>query len=158
MPNKDWNRMTSGNRIIRLSPDHQRKINQLVEANPDRFRDADDFIFRAIDVFLSWEKNPVKTIEKLTDMEPTILQFAFMQSMMEPDILKEIYPGYPEKYGNQWTEFLNSMHDANNSTKESKVNQQAFASYNEFENIQNNLDATREFIKQINFNKMILIQ
>jgi 5-bromo-4-chloroindolyl phosphate hydrolysis protein len=63
--------MTSGNRIIRLSPDHQRKINQLVEANPDRFRDADDFIFRAIDVFLSWEKNPVKTIEKLTDMVPS---------------------------------------------------------------------------------------
>ena len=154
MSNKDWNRMTSGNRIIRLSPDHQRKINQLVEANPDRFRDADDFIFRAIDVFLSWEKNPVKTIEKLTDMEPTILQFAFMQSMMEPDILKEIYPGYPEKYGNQWTEFLNSMPDANNSTNESKVSQQTFASDNEFENIQNNLDATREFIKQINFNEI----
>ena len=57
--------MTSGNRIIRLSPDHQRKINQLVEASPDRFRDADDFIFRAIDVFLSWEKNPVKVIDKL---------------------------------------------------------------------------------------------
>ena len=112
--------MTSGNRIIRLSPDHQRKINQLVEANPDRFRDADDFIFRAIDVFLSWEKNPVKTIEKLTDMEPTILQFAFMQSMMEPDILKEIYPGYPEKYGSEWTEFLNSIPDTNKTTNETR--------------------------------------
>ncbi len=154
MPNKDWNRMTSGNRIIRLSPDHQRKINQLVEANPDRFRDADDFIFRAIDVFLSWEKNPVKTIEKLTDMEPTILQFAFMQSMMEPDILKEIYPGYPEKYGSEWTEFLNSIPDTNKTTNESEATQQAFASDNEFENIQINLDATREFVKQINFNEI----
>ena len=96
--------MTSGNRIIRLSPDHQRKINQLVEANPDRFRDADDFVFRAIDVYLAWEKNPVKVIDKLTDMEPTMLQFAFMQSMVEPAVLKEIYPGYPEKYGNEWKE------------------------------------------------------
>ena len=154
MPNKDWNRMTSGNRIIRLSPDHQRKINQLVEANPDRFRDADDFIFRAIDVFLSWEKNPVKTIEKLTDMEPTILQFAFMQSMMEPNILKEIYPGYPEKYGNEWTEFLNSIPDTNKTTNESEATRQSFASDNEFENIQINLDATREFVKQINFNEI----
>ena len=70
--------MTSGNRIIRLSPDHQRKINQLVEASPDRFRDADDFIFRAIDVFLSWEKNPVKVIDKLTDMEPTTVSYTHL--------------------------------------------------------------------------------
>ena len=39
----------SGGKIVRLSPDHKNKINQLVETNPDRFRDANDFIFRAID-------------------------------------------------------------------------------------------------------------
>tara|TARA_B100000029_G_scaffold405238_1_gene405538 strand:+ start:70 stop:1416 length:1347 start_codon:yes stop_codon:yes gene_type:complete len=146
--------MTSGNRIIRLSPDHQRKINQLVEANPDRFRDADDFVFRAIDVYLAWEKNPVKVIDKLTDMEPTMLQFAFMQSMVEPAVLKEIYPGYPEKYGNEWKEFLNSIPVGEKSEIESQVPQQTFASDNEFENVQTNLDVTREFIKQINFNEI----
>ena len=146
--------MTSGNRIIRLSPDHQRKINQLVEANPDRFRDADDFVFRAIDVYLAWEKNPVKVIDKLTDMEPTMLQFAFMQSMVEPAVLKEIYPGYPEKYGNEWKEFLNSIPVGEKSEIESQVPQQIFASDNEFENVQTNLDVTREFIKQINFNEI----
>ena len=143
--------MTSGNRMIRLSPDHQRKINQLVEANPDRFRDVDDFIFRAIDVYLAWEKNPVKVIDKLTDMEPTMLQFAFMQSMVEPAVLKEIYPGYPEKYGNVWNEFLSSIPVTNKTTNELEVAQQTFESDNEFENIQTNLDITREFIKQINF-------
>ena len=146
--------MTSGNRIIRLSPDHQRKINQLVEANPDRFRDADDFVFRAIDVYLAWEKNPVKVIDKLTDMEPTMLQFAFMQSMVEPAVLKEIYPGYPEKYGNEWKEFLNSIPVGEKSEIESQVPQQIFASDKEFENLQTNLDVTREFIKQINFNEI----
>ena len=146
--------MTSGNRIIRLSPDHQRKINQLVEANPDRFRDADDFVFRAIDVYLAWEKNPVKVIDKLTDMEPTMLQFAFMQSMVEPAVLKEIYPGYPEKYGNGWKEFLNSIPVGEKSEIESQVPQHTFASDNEFENVQTNLDVTREFIKQINFNEI----
>ena len=85
----------SGGKIVRLSPDHKNKINQLVETNPDRFRDANDFIFRAIDVFLAWEKNPIKVIEKLTDMEPTMPQFAFMQSMVDSDVLKQIYPGYP---------------------------------------------------------------
>ena len=154
MPTKDWNRMTSGNRIVRLSPDHQRKITQLVEASTDRFRDADDFIFRAIDVFLAWEKNPVKVIDKLTDMEPTMLQFAFMQSMMEPDILKQIYPGYPEKYGNEWKEFLNSIPVTNKTTNELEVTQKTFESDNEFENIKTNLNATREFIKQINFNEI----
>ena len=155
MPSKDWNRMTSGNRIVRLSPDHQRKINQLVETNPDRFRDSNDFIFRAIDVFLAWEKNPVKVIDKLTDMEPTMLQFAFMQSMVEPAVLKEIYPGYPEKYGNVWNEFLSSIPVTNKTTNELEVAQQTFESDNEFENIQTNLDITREFIKQINFNEIV---
>ena len=154
MSNKDWERMTSGNRMIRLSPDHQRKINQLVEANPDRFRDVDDFIFRAIDVYLAWEKNPVKVIDKLTDMEPTMLQFAFMQSMVEPTVLKQIYPGYPEKYGSEWKEFLDSMPATDKTTNESEVTQQTFATDNEFENVQTNLDITKEFIKQINFNEI----
>ena len=30
----------SGGKIVRLSPDHKNKINQLVETNPDRFRDG----------------------------------------------------------------------------------------------------------------------
>ena len=154
MSNKDWERMTSGNRMIRLSPDHQRKINQLVEANPDRFRDVDDFIFRAIDVYLAWEKNPVKVIDKLTDMEPTMLHFAFMQSMVEPTVLKQIYPGYPEKYGSEWKEFLDSMPATDKTTNESEVTQQTFATDNEFENVQTNLDITKEFIKQINFNEI----
>tara|TARA_B100001750_G_scaffold196882_1_gene169238 strand:+ start:1503 stop:2873 length:1371 start_codon:yes stop_codon:yes gene_type:complete len=152
--NKDWERMTSGNRMIRLSPDHQRKINQLVEANPDRFRDVDDFIFRAIDVYLAWEKNPVKVIDKLTDMEPTMLQFAFMQSMVEPTVLKQIYPGYPEKYGSEWKEFLDSIPATDKTTNESEVTQQTFTTDNEFENVQTNLDITKEFIKQINFNEI----
>ena len=146
--------MTSGNRMIRLSPDHQRKINQLVEANPDRFRDVDDFIFRAIDVYLAWQKNPVKVIDKLTDMEPTMLQFAFMQSMVEPTVLKQIYPGYPEKYGSEWKEFLDSIPATDKTTNESEVTQQTFATDNEFENVQTNLDITKEFIKQINFNEI----
>ena len=154
MSNKDWERMTSGNRMIRLSPDHQRKINQLVEANPDRFRDVDDFIFRAIDVYLAWEKNPVKVIDKLTDMEPTMLQFAFMQSMVEPAVLKQIYPGYPEKYGSEWKEFLDSIPATDKTTNESEVTQQTFTTDNEFENVLTNLDITKEFIKQINFNEI----
>ena len=146
--------MTSGNRMVRLSPDHQRKINQLVDANPDRFRDVDDFIFRAIDVYLAWEKNPVKVIDKLTDMEPTIPQFAFMQSMMESDVLRQIYPGYPEKYGNAWKEFLNSIPATEKAMSISEVAEKTVASDNEFETIQNNLSATKEFIKQINFNEI----
>ena len=154
MSNNDWTRMTSGNRMVRLSPDHQRKINQLVDANPDRFRDVDDFIFRAIDVYLAWEKNPVKVIDKLTDMEPTIPQFAFMQSMMESDVLRQIYPGYPEKYGNAWKEFLNSIPATEKDMSISEVAEKTVASDNEFEIIQNNLSATKEFIKQINFNEI----
>ena len=138
------------NKIIKLSPDHQRKINQLVEANPDRFRDADDFIFRAIDVFLAWEKNPLKTIDKLTDMEPTMLQFAFMQNMVEPAALKQMYPGYPEKYGDVWIQFSHSI--SNTSTNELVGNEQASDSDNEFEKVNTNLNISREFIKQINFN------
>jgi Arc/MetJ-type ribon-helix-helix transcriptional regulator len=143
----------SGGKIVRLSPDHKRKINQLVEANPDRFRDADDFIFRAIDVFLAWEKNPVKTIEKLTDMEPTMLQFAFMQSVMASDMLKQIYPGYPEKYGDAWDQFSNSIPNAN--MVESELGrEEALEPNNEFERINSNLTTSREYVKQINFKEI----
>ena len=141
----------SGGKIVRLSPDHKNKINQLVETNPDRFRDANDFIFRAIDVFLAWEKNPIKVIEKLTDMEPTMPQFAFMQSMVDSDVLKQIYPGYPEKYGEAWNQFLRSVPNLDSNTNESQVIEQVFESDYEFEKIHSNLNSSREFIKQINF-------
>ena len=144
----------SGGKIVRLSPDHKNKINQLVETNPDRFRDANDFIFRAIDVFLAWEKNPIKVIEKLTDMEPTMPQFAFMQSMVDSDVLKQIYPGYPEKYGGAWNQFLRSVPNLDSNTNESQVIEQVFESDYEFEKIHSNLNSSREFIKQINFNNI----
>ena len=40
------------------------------------------------------------------------------------------------------------------TTNESEVTQQTFATDNEFENVQTNLDITKEFIKQINFNEI----
>ena len=83
-----------------------------------------------------------------------MLQFAFMQSMVEPTVLKQIYPGYPEKYGSEWKEFLDSIPATDKTTNESEVTQQTFTTDNEFENVQTNLDITKEFIKQINFNEI----
>ena len=50
---------TASTRDYKISPDHFRKIQEHLEANPDRFNDVREFVFRAIDIFLAWETDPL---------------------------------------------------------------------------------------------------
>jgi len=136
-----------------LTPDHMRKINQLIKEAPERFGSVDEFLFRAIDIFLTWERNPQRTISKMTDMDPTMPQYALMSQMMDANALADMYPGYPEKFGIEWQQYLDSIPKQEqypaSTTGNNETNQKAIKS--DFANMQKNLEPAREFIRQINF-------
>jgi len=143
--------------IVSLTPDHLRKINQLIEDSPDRFGSVEEFLFRAIDVFLTWEKNPKATIPKMTEMDPTIPQYALMSQTMDAKALADMYPGYPEKFGAAWQQYLESnpkqeLQSTSVGKGESTPGRKATQSEYDFENMQKNLEQSREFVKQVNFN------
>ena len=82
---------------IKLTPDHRKKISQLLQDYPDRFLDARDCVSRALDVFLTWEKDPINSMTKMAEMEPTMKQFQFMKMALNPEKLKEMHPEFPGK-------------------------------------------------------------
>jgi len=141
-----------------LTPDHLRKINKLIVESPDRFGSLEEFLFRAIDVFLTWERNPKLTISKMTDMDPTIPQYALMSQTMDAKALGDMYPGYPEKFGGEWRQYLDSIPKeelqntvSTTSNAELAPTQKTRQPESDFENMQKNLEQSREFIKQVNF-------
>lgn len=85
---------------IELTPDHRKKITQLLSERPNRFLDARDFVGRAIDIFLTWERTPEKASAKMAEMDPTMEQFALAASMMKPEELENV-SGIPEKFWQQ---------------------------------------------------------
>ena len=135
---------------IELTPDHRKKIQHLFSEHPDRFLDARDFVGRAIDIFLTWERTPEKATAKMSEMDPTMEQFVLMSQMMQPKELEKIYPGYPEKFGNKWKEFIKSSPPGMaTKTNESKRQREARQSERDFEEMQENTLKSCEFIKQV---------
>ena len=146
---------------IELSPTHRKKISELLNDRPDRFRDSREFIERAIDVFLTWEIDPKNAQTKMMEMEPTMRQFAFMQSMMKTAEIKMMYPGYPEKFGKAWDEFeaankemLTKTPSQETNTEQSKRQMDARQSERDFEKMQEEIQASYDFIKQIKFDEI----
>lgn len=77
------------------------RIDSLVKNG--RFDDVDDFVDRAIDVFLAWEINPPGAMQKMMELDPVIEQYAHMVRMgMDYTQLQMMYPEYPEKFGSAW--------------------------------------------------------
>ena len=89
---------TASTRDYKISPDHFRKIQEHLEANPDRFNDTREFVFRAIDIFLAWETDPLTGKKKMNEMLPTIPQLAMMKVSAKPEIIEQMFPGLLEKH------------------------------------------------------------
>ena len=94
-----------GDYIYKVKRTISERIDNLVKAG--RFEDKDDFINRAIDVFFAWETNPAGAQMKMMELDPTLAQYQHMVSMGFPySELKMMYPMYPEKFGEVWTNLL----------------------------------------------------
>jgi len=140
--------------ILKITPDHRKKIAQVVADNPDRFLDARDFVEKALDIFLTWEKEPFETMNKIAEMEPTMKQFQMMKITMNPEQLKKIHPEFPEKWGSKWTEFekANPVKMPENST--SQKQQDARQSEKDFEKIQEKMLEANNFLRETKFNEI----
>jgi hypothetical protein len=140
---------------IKLTPDHRKKIAQLLEDSPDRFLDARDFVSRALDVFLTWEKDPFNSMTKMAEMEPTMKQFQCMSRMMNPQQLKEMHPDFPEVWGSKWKEFLekNPIQIPESST--SQKQHDARKSEKDFEKIQENMVDANNYLRETKFEGIV---
>ncbi len=140
---------------VKLTPDHRKKISQLLEDYPDRFLDARDFVSRALDVFLTWEKDPINSMTKMAEMEPTMKQFQFMKMALNPEKLKEMHPEFPGKWGNKWNEFEKAnpiqIPESNSSQKQHKARK----SEKDFEKIQENISEANNYLREIKFDDVI---
>ena len=138
----------------KISPDHQKKIARALESG--RFNDSREFVFRAIEVFLAWETNPQMATQKMTEMSPTPAQYALMQGMMDANALKQMYPGYPEAFGEEWDEFLQNNPNAvpqqeSTSMGDAQNQQKARKHKGDLQILRGRQEETREYIKQIDF-------
>ena len=101
------NNMSSdeNNNLYEITPTHLDRISDLVEKK--RFKNQDHFLDHAIDVILAWETEPVKAMDEMMKINPTIAQYSHMVMMgMEITELKKMYPKYPGNFGKAWDEAL----------------------------------------------------
>ena len=143
----------------KISPDHQKKIARALESG--RFNDSREFVFRAIEVFLAWETNPSMAVQKMTEMSPTTAQYALMQGMMDANALQQMYPGYPEAFGEEWNEFLKNNPNAvpqqeSSSMGDAKNQQRARKHEGDLQILRDRHDKTVEYIEQIDFKEISL--
>ena len=143
----------------KISPDHQKKIARALESG--RFNDSREFVFRAIEVFLAWETNPQMATQKMTEMSPTTAQYALMQGMMDANHLQQMYPGYPEAFGEEWNEFLKNNPNAvpqqeSSSMGDAKNQQRARKHEGDLQILRDRHDKTLEYIEQIDFKEISL--
>jgi hypothetical protein len=143
-------------RKYEVSPTHFHKIQQLLKEYPDRYNNEREFIFRAIDIFLTWETDPLFARKKMEELEPTIGQFAQMKMMMKPDQVEEMYPGFEERNYEEIQKFItkNPAYAGNIQTPEQEQLHER-KSQHDFEKLVGSMNETSEFIRDIDFNYII---
>ena len=139
-------------RKYEVSPTHFHKIQQLLKDYPNRYNNEREFIFRAIDIFLTWETDPLFAKKKMAELEPTIGQFAQMKMMMKPDEVEGMYPGFEERNYEEIQKFIkkNPDYSGNIQTPEQEQSHER-ESQRDFEKLVGSMDETTEFIRDIDF-------
>ena len=139
-------------RKYEVSPTHFHKIQQLLKNYPDRYNNEREFIFRAIDIFLTWETDPLFARKKMEELEPTIGQFAQMKMMMKPDQVEDMYPGFEERNYEEIQKFIkkNPAYAGNIQTPEQEQSHERESLF-DFEKLVGSMDKTSEFIRDIDF-------
>jgi len=88
-----------------ISETHMDKIEGLIAKK--RYKSKDSFIDQAIEVFLTWEYNPLRTMEEMAKVRPTLDQYGYMIRMgIDHATLKQTYPNYPERFEDSWKTYL----------------------------------------------------
>ena len=133
-------------------------VNQDLEADlvdflekTDRFTDVRNFLERAIEVFLAWEQDPQKSTIVMAKWNPTMEQYQILSMMMKPEQLANMWKGkdWPKKWGNEWIEFQKSHPMEVPDTDEAQKRMNKRKSEKDFEEIQKNMEDSRDFVREI---------
>ena len=88
--------------IITLSDEDKDRIKEFI---PKRFGTIQEFVTRAINVNAAWEEDPFTSSKVFGQKSPTIKQYHFLKMAMSPQLLSEMFPNYPDKFGEEWDEY-----------------------------------------------------
>ena len=140
--------------LYEIGPVHSESITELVTKR--RFKNKDDFINRAIEVFLAWERNPTNAFTEMQKVPPTLDQFAHLINVGYPyKELQKTYPNYPEKWGDEWLVYLSEHEGLEEKWEGSKKVQDkqnsARASLKDFEKTLSRQPESKTWVKNKNF-------
>jgi len=88
--------------IITLSDEDKDRIKEFI---PKRFGTIQEFVTRAINVNAAWEEDPFTSSKVFGQKSPTIKQYHYLKMAMSPQLLSEMFPNYPDKFGEEWDEY-----------------------------------------------------
>jgi hypothetical protein len=92
--------------IITLSDEDKDRIKEFI---PKRFGTIQEFVTRAINVNAAWEEDPFTSPKVFGQKAPTIKQYHFLKMSMSPQLLNDMFPNYPNKFGEEWDEYEKNM-------------------------------------------------
>ena len=140
---------------LSVSPGQAKNIRDYLKENPRRFKNADEFVFRALDLFLEWEKNPKVAEAKMVEMELTIPQLALMKMKMKPEELEAMFPGLAEKHKEEVENFLVAHPEYKIPQQGSKqdTQQQERSSKKDLEKLINAMSEAVPFVRDTDFPK-----
>ena len=107
--------------IITLSDEDKDRIKEFI---PKRFGTIQEFVTRAIDVNAAWEEDPFTSTKVFGQKPPTIKQYHFLKMSMSPQLLNEMFPSYPEKFGEEWVEYEKNIMIENDTKLENNAKNQ----------------------------------
>ena len=107
--------------IITLSDEDKDRIKEFI---PKRFGTIQEFVTRAINVNAAWEEDPFTSSKVFGQKSPTIKQYHFLKMAMSPQLLNEMFPNYPDKFGEEWDEYEKNMMIKNKDELENSAKNQ----------------------------------
>ena len=84
------------NNVYRIKKAHIEQITELID-NKRPFEDVQDFIDRALEVYLTWEKSPESTMNLFKNFPFTPEQETFMSQSMKQNVIETQYPEVANK-------------------------------------------------------------
>ena len=104
---------------IQIAPRFMDQINRyLKNDDANRFANSEDFVERAIEILLVWEKSPDKSLDVFSKMDPTIEQFATLLHTMNKQTMEEYFENFPEEFGKEWKEYCDKNPDVHKKYNE----------------------------------------
>jgi len=141
--------------IITLSDGDVDRIKEFI---PKRFGSIQEFVTRAINVNAAWEENPFTAMSTFSHKAPTMDQYYFLKQSMSPILLDEMFPNYPERFGEKWEEYSKEKGEIENQDElknSSKNQREERRDKQNFKKVMLSLHTAQYYVKNKNFETIV---